>query len=118
MHRATAFALGLALAGWTGAAFAQDPFDQVAPIAEAELGGQRGGTETAPDISGSVIQTNDTNQSGTNNGNISIGANAAKISGSIREATVTGNHGVTAVMQNTGDLVNMNNATSVNVFLQ
>lgn len=112
-----ALALGLALAGWTGAAAAEDDFFG-AGMDIVELDGQRGGTETFVEISGSVLQSNDTTQTGINNGNITVGSNAAKVSGTIYGATVSGNSGITAVMQNTGDLVNFNNSTSVNVFLQ
>jgi hypothetical protein len=119
MRAPLALAICLAIAGPTGAATADELFDDPGEaLAAAELDAQRGGTETATEINGSVLQSNETSQTGTNTGNISVGSNAAKVSGTIREATVTGNHGITAVMQNTGDLVNMNNATSVNVFLQ
>lgn len=101
---------------------ADDLFDDTQPV---ELEALRGGTETTPtpavpttEINGSVIQTNETNQTTSNTGSISIGADAIKANGSIKGTTVTGNHGIAAVMQNTGDLVNMTNATSVNVFLK
>lgn len=94
-----------------------DLFGDAPAIAADELNGKRGGTETAP-ISGSLIQGNDSSLSGTNNGSISMGGGAGKFSGTIAPAQVTGNNGITAVMQNTGDLVNMNNATSVNVYMR
>lgn len=97
------------------AAAVAGPFDHEAALAADELDGKRGGTET---ISGSLFQGNDSTLSGTNNGNISVGGGAGKYSGTIAPAQVTGNHGITAVMQNTGDLVNMNNATSVNVYMR
>ncbi len=115
MRASLVLAIGLALAG---PAAAEEELGLGEVMAASELDGHRGGTETATEINGSVLQTNETSQSGSNTGNISIGANAAKLSGTISEATVAGNRGITAVMQNTGDLVNMNNATSVNVFLQ
>jgi hypothetical protein len=87
-------------------------------VAEDELAGKRGGTDTTSGISNSLLQSNDSALTGTNNGNISVGGGAAKYSGVIAPAQVTGNNGITAVMQNTGDLVNMNNATSVNVYMR
>ncbi|MEW5728004.1 MAG: hypothetical protein AB1918_09280 [Pseudomonadota bacterium] len=114
--RAT-FILAACLA-FAGPAVAEEELAFGEVMEAAELNSQRGGTETATEINGSVLQTNETSQSGTNNGSISIGGGAAKVSGTIEQATVAGNRGITAVMQNTGDLVNMNNATSVNVFLQ
>ncbi|HLO77337.1 MAG TPA: hypothetical protein VK196_12855 [Magnetospirillum sp.] len=93
------------------------PFDQATAVSPEDLGGSRGGTET-PNISGSLLQSNDSNLSGTNNGSISVGGGSGKYSGLIAPAQVSGNNGITAVMQNTGDLVNMNNATSVNVYMR
>lgn len=90
------------------------PFDAEATVATDELDGKRGGTAT----SGGLFQSNDSALSGTNAGNVSVSSGAAKLSGTIAPAQVTGNHGITAVMQNTGDLVNMNNATSVNVYMR
>lgn len=115
MRAHLAFALGLTLAAGAATA-AEEGFGP--SMEKAELDHHRGGTETVLEISGSVLQNNETTQSGTNNGSITVGTNAAKVNGTIHGATVTGNQGLTAVMQNTGDLVNMNNATSVNVFLQ
>jgi hypothetical protein len=92
-------------------------FGDAQAVSADDLGAKRGGTETSA-ISGSLIQGNDSSLSGTNTGNVSVGGSAAKSSGTIAPATVTGNHGITAVMQNTGDLVNMNNATSVNVYMR
>lgn len=93
------------------------PFDHEAAIPGADLEASRGGTETSA-ISDSLLQSNDSALSGTNTGNISVGGGSGKYSGTIAPAQVTGNHGITAVMQNTGDLVNMNNATSVNVYMR
>lgn len=93
-----------------------DPFDDQAAVTAEDLQNRRGGTE--PTISGSLVQGNDSSLSGTNTGNISVGGGAAKYSGTIAPAQVNGNNGITAVMQNTGDLVNMNNATSVNVYMR
>lgn len=94
-----------------------DPFDKEAAVSSDELDGKRGGTETAP-ISGSLFQGNESALSGTNTGNIGVSGGSTKYSGTIAPAQVMGNHGITAVMQNTGDLVNMNNATSVNVYMR
>lgn len=90
------------------------PFDGEAAVGADDLNGKRGGTAT----SGSLAQGNYTDQSATNNGSVSVGGAASKYTGGIAPAQVTGNHGITAVMQNTGDLVNMNNSTSVNVYMR
>lgn len=118
---AAALVLAAPAAAWAGP-FDQDtavagPFDQEAAVAAGDLDGKRGGTETAP-ISGSLFQGNDSALSGSNTGNVSVGGGAMKYSGTIAPAQVMNNHGITAVMQNTGDLVNMNNATSVNVYMR
>ncbi|CAA7623931.1 hypothetical protein [Magnetospirillum sp. UT-4] len=98
-----------------------------APAGELELGGampvtelegSRGGTDSGGDIVGSLLQNNEANQTAGNTGNISVSQGAAKSNGTIHAAQVNGNHGITAVMQNTGDMVNMNNATSVNVYMR
>ncbi|MBX9635491.1 MAG: hypothetical protein K2X44_10975 [Magnetospirillum sp.] len=96
-----------------------EPVAQLFPgaaIAADELAAKRGGTET--NISGSLLQSNDSTLNAANTGDVSISGGAQKYSGTIAPASVTGNHGITAVMQNTGDLVNMNNATSVNVYMR
>lgn len=90
------------------------PFDGEAAVAVDDLNGKRGGTAT----SGGLTQGNYTDQGATNTGSVSVGGAATKFSGGISPTQVTGNHGITAVMQNTGDLVNMNNATSVNVYMR
>ncbi|MGE5515731.1 MAG: hypothetical protein ACM31D_07885 [Bacteroidota bacterium] len=99
----------LAPAAWAG------PFDTEPAVSATDLDGKRGGSETP--ISGSLFQSNDSNLSGSNAGSISVGG-GMKYSGTIAPAQVIGNNGITAVMQNTGDLVNMNNATSVNVYMR
>lgn len=93
------------------------PFDGETAVTADELGSKRGGTETAP-ISGSLFQSNGSDLSGTNTGNVSVGGGSAKYSGTISPAQVSGNNGITAVMQNTGDLVNMNNSTSLNIYMR
>jgi hypothetical protein len=87
-------------------------------LSAAELDGSRGGTETALELNGSLIQTNESTLTATNAGSIGVGYGGQKSNGQISAATVTGNHGITSLMQNTGDLVNFNNATSVNVYLR
>lgn len=107
-------AAGLLCLAMAPAAVAR-PFDDEAAVAADELDGKRGGTAIP---SGSLFQSNESALSGTNAGNVSVSGGAAKASGTIAPAQVVGNHGITAVMQNTGDLVNMNNATSVNVYMR
>lgn len=79
-----------------------------------ELGNRRGGA----DIYDYVDQESFTNQAGANTGDILLGWRAQKLNGTISGTNVSGNHGIAALMANTGDLVNMNNATSVNVYLR
>lgn len=120
MRATLAFAVGLLAAGMSTAAIAEEGalFGSEAAIASEDLDGSRGGTETTPTISNSLVQGNDTDLAGTNTGNVSVSSGASKASGTIHQAQVTGNHGITSVMQNTGDLVNINNATSVNVYMR
>lgn len=93
-------------------AIAQDLFAEGA-VAAGELSTSRGGTD-----GGTLVQANESTLNGSNTGNVGVSGGAQKYSGTIAPATVTNNHGITAVMQNTGDLVNMNNATSVNVYMR
>lgn len=121
MRATLALAAGLLAAGMSTAAIAEEGalFESDSAIAGRELDLSRGGTaDTTPTVSNSLIQGNESDLSGTNTGNVSVAQGGAKNSGTIHQATVTGNHGITSVMQNTGDLVNINNATSVNVYLR
>ena len=93
-----------------------DPF--AGAVSPATLAGQRGGSDTGPVISETLLQGNTTNQASTNNGSISVADEAVKLSGTIYSAAVNGNRGLTTVMQNTGDLVNLSNATSINIYLR
>lgn len=101
-----AIGLGLAVAAEAWAD------DLPCAVEAGEMNAMRGGA----DISDSLLMSNDSALNGSNTGSISLD-HATKSSGTIHDATVMGNHGITAVMQNTGDLVNMNNATSVNVYM-
>ena len=67
-----------------------------------------------------LTQSNSSQVDGSNKDNsIAIdGAGAAMFNGGIAPALVSGNSGVATVMQNTGNLVNMNYNMSVNVYLQ
>ncbi|HIJ64079.1 MAG TPA: hypothetical protein HPQ04_15410 [Rhodospirillaceae bacterium] len=93
-----------------------DPFAGAVP--QATLAGQRGGTDTGPVITENLLQGNTTSQTSTNNGGVSVADEAVKLSGTIYSAAVNGNRGLTTVMQNTGDLVNLSNATSINIYLR
>lgn len=108
---------GLALAAgfFILPAAADDVLDALAPLAAEELDGRRGGQEVAQDL---IMQNNETNQVANNDVAISMYGPATKINGAISAATVTGNHGMTSLMQNTGDGVNMQNATNVNVYMR
>lgn len=117
MHPTRALLAGILLVGLLHPAtvMAADPLAELTSLEPDALGGNRGGTDVTEDL---IIQGNQTNQVAANDGVIGVGGHATKTNGEIYAATVTGNHGITAVMQNTGDLVNMNNATSVNVYLR
>lgn len=108
---------GLALAAglFILPASAADVFDALAPLAAEDLDGRRGRQEATQDL---IMQNNETNQVANNDVAISMHGPATKINGAISAATVTGNHGVTSLMQNTGDGVNMQNATNVNVYMR
>ncbi len=110
-------ALAVALVGQARAAdTGRDLFGK--PLAADSLAAERGGTDAGMTVSDSVLQSNTTSQTPTNNGGVSLSGDAVKLSGTIYSATVAGNRGLTTVMQNTGDLVNLSNATSVNVYLR
>lgn len=115
----TLFAGGLAAAALCTAARAAEsggePF--AGAVSPAALADQRGGSDPGG-ASETLLQGNSTNQSSSNSGSITIGDQAAKLSGSISAAAVNGNRGLTTVMQNTGDLVNLSNATSINIYLR
>ncbi len=87
---------------------ASSPFDE-SPLAlsPSDLDDRRGGT---------VVQENQSYLLGSNNGDISVADNSAKLSGMINPAQIVGNRGITTVLQNTGDLVNFTTATSINVY--
>lgn len=84
-----------------------DPFG--AAVSTEALGHLRGGTETQ--------QNNITGQWSSASGPISVSNDAAKINGLITGSMLSNTSGITSLMQNTGDNVNLNNATSVNVYL-
>ena len=116
MLKKTILAAGLLTVAGSGMALAGDPFAEALP--QAALAGQRGGADPGPVINENLLQGNTTNQAATNNGSVSVSDDAVKLSGTIYAAAVTGNRGLTTVMQNTGDLVNLSNATSINVYLR
>lgn len=116
MRATVTFALALAASAMTVSAQAQDAelFAGATALNAEELDGRRGGTEIL--VTGTT-QIAETSQTASNSGNsISVSDGATMTTGNIYTAHVTGNNGITAVMQNTGNLVNMNNATSINVY--
>jgi hypothetical protein len=116
--RGSILAAIMLVAGISAPALAETNLDGLAAVPAGELGGERGGTDAGPTLSNNLIQTNNDTVTGTNTGNIGVGYGAEKINGDIAAATIAGNHGLSTLMQNTGDLVNMNNATNVNVYLR
>lgn len=115
-----ALALGLILAGLAAPALAEeaaaDGFGL--PLSQQTLDDQRGGSEVGPAVSDVQSLANLTSQTAANSGAILFNGDAAKLNGTIYSATVAGNQGITTVLQNTGDLVNLTNATSVNVYVR
>lgn len=113
MSKRLVLAWGLIAAGLAQPALADEAlFGAQAALAAEDLDHRRGGTSEAE-------QLNLTSQQATNSGNnASMGSGAVKNTGTIHQAQVSGNSGITAVMQNTGDLVNFTNATSVNVYMR
>jgi|GEM_PF-3031266 hypothetical protein len=110
--------LALALTASALAASAQageaDLFPGSTALAAEDLDHRRGGTEL---LFHGTAQIAETSQNAENSGNtITLGAGAALNTGDIYSPHVTGNNGVTSVMLNTGNLVNMNTATSINVY--
>lgn len=94
---------------------AAETLDTLAPLAADELVGNRGGQAALRDLTN---QMNQSNQGAQNDYALTQEGNAVKANGAISAATVTGNHGMTALMQNTGDAVNMQNTTNVNVYMR
>ena len=74
------------------------------------LGLERGGTNT-----GTTLQLNATAQNATNSGNFTVsGADTAILAnGAVSGNAIAGNSGITTVMSNTGNQVNLSNSTSV-----
>lgn len=89
--------------------------DGLEPLAAQDLQASRGGQEVTRDV---VVGENESTQTAANKVEIGVGGRATKSNGAISAATVTGNHGLTTLMQNTGDGVNMQNATNVNIYLR
>jgi len=108
---ATVF-LGTVFLGLATPALADDPFGTAIPT--ASLDSQRGG-QAAPTITNSADQTNMTSQSSSNVGNLSL--KAQTISADLTGTAVNGNSGITTVLLNTGNQVNLSNATNVNVYM-
>lgn len=83
-------------------------------LAVQDLDNQRGGTETDPAPSEIILQSNSSEQVGLNENNLVYNSGDWD-TGAIYGATITGNHGFTSVFQNTGNFVNFNATTNVNV---
>lgn len=99
---------------WGLPAQAGELFQQGA-LAQGDLAQQRGGWEPLV-----VDQTNITHNEGSNTDNtiVNSGDGASFSTGEIAASALSDNSGVTSLMQNTGNVVNMNYAMSVNVYLQ
>lgn len=119
MRARRALAASLLFAVAAVPAFAEEP--SAGPFGTAvpteTLDHMRGGTDSGSTISDAALLTNGTTQVGANSGNISVSNDAAKLNGFISSLSLSGNQGLTTVMQNTGDLVNLTNATSINIYM-
>jgi uncharacterized protein YPO0396 len=94
----------VAFAGaWLGAsaALASDSLDGLAAIAPSQL---------------NLIRTDVSNRATITNTTINATNGGQVVNGAIQNNSVTNNHGVTSVLQNTGNNVNFNSALIVNVF--
>lgn len=111
----TGIMLGLSIAAAPAWADSSDanPLDAWTDMQVAELDQNRGGAESFP----LVEQVNNAHLQGSNSGDITVGPGASMSTGAIMGTNVLANHGATTVMQNTGDLVNMNYSMNVNVYL-
>lgn len=112
-------AVGLATAALASPVFAAETASELFghPLAPDALVNQRGGADTGTTIDSSQFQANSTSQDAANTGAIAVNNGASKLSGTIYGASIAGNNGITTLIQNTGDMVNLSNATSVNVYL-
>ena len=108
----TTVCLGTVFLGLAMPAFAGDPYG--APVSTDSLSSLRG-APAVMGISNSAAQTNSTTQSASNTGTVSL--KAQSISADVSGTNVGGNSGITTVMVNTGNQVNLSNATSVNVYM-
>ena len=108
-----ALALALAAAGGANATEAL-PWDA---LETTSLAGHSGGPDYID--ASAVIQGNASDTNGSNHHNqINNGAGGSMENGAITATTISGNSGITAAMQNTGNLVNMNYSMNVNVYLK
>ncbi|WP_142850164.1 hypothetical protein [Telmatospirillum sp. J64-1] len=110
-----ACALFLAAPAWAGELDALAGWQEMPGEELASAAGRYDNFE----INTNVTQNNNTNiDSANNNNTIGLGNGASMNNGAIGNVGMSHNSGVLTVMQNTGNLVNMNHAMSVNVYLQ
>jgi hypothetical protein len=114
MRGTSLLAIGLMLAtGPVVAAEAASSLDALPTVGASELDGSRGGTDTS-----SAFEANSAALQASNSGTITTGYGALKTNGMISGTTLAGNSGMATVMANSGDLVNMNNATNINIYMR
>jgi hypothetical protein len=101
----------LAAAIAPGTATAEDLMSGMTPVGSAALG--------AANVQGNFFNTSEASATATSTGNsVSAKSGAQVVNGAIQNNAVTGNSGISAVLMNTGNNVNFNNAMIVNVILR
>jgi hypothetical protein len=97
------------------AAEAKTGLDTLSPVTASDLGHARGGTDTVT----SALEQNAADLSNSNGGSTLTTSNGAlRYSGAISGTNLSGNSGMATVMANSGDMVNMNNATNINIYMR
>jgi len=90
-------------------------FDGLTTLESEEMAAATGRQDRAPLA---LDQTNATEQFGRNFDNSKINIGGTSVSGSIGDTRINDTRGTTSVMTNTGDFVNMNFSSNLNVVLQ
>lgn len=106
--------VGILLAGLMAAApsaHADDIFSGLTPLSESQLQQNSGQGVT---IEGNTFVNNATSESGSVDHTF---MNGQFTNGNVNNNTVSGNQGLTSVMVNTGNNVNLNNSFTVNVIM-
>ncbi len=105
-------AVGVVAAMSTTATAQSEGLNSLQPVDSAAL------SSVAIGVANSVLTTSQVDSDATIKDNtISLDNGSTKTSGQIRNNVVTDTHGITTVVNNTGDMNNFNYSTIVNVYL-